>query len=29
MPRGRKPDGEHSLTNAERQTRHRADKTLS
>ena len=24
MPRGRKPDGEHALSNAERQARHRA-----
>ena len=24
MPRGRQPDGEHALSNAERQTRHRA-----
>ena len=24
MPRGRKPDGEHELSNAERQARHRA-----
>ncbi len=27
MPRGRRPDGEHALSNAERQARHRARRT--
>ena len=29
MPRGRKPDGEHALTNAERQARHRANRVTA
>ncbi len=28
MPRGRKPDGEHALSNAERQARHRARRPM-
>jgi hypothetical protein len=28
MPRGRKPDGEHALSNAERQARHRARRVM-
>ena len=29
MPRGRKPDGEDALTNAERQARHRANRVTA
>ena len=29
MPRGRKPAGEHALTNAERQARHRANRVMT